>query len=137
MTVMPTIWVNLHKLELTQIVGMTVIFLGMAIAFYALVQFLTDSDHVWHIVRPEAYRKRGSGTFICPNHLAGYLEMVLPLGLVYTLTGRFNHVAKVILCYASLVTFTGIAVTVSRGGWVVTAITLVVLVVWLVRQRDY
>ena len=128
---------NLHRLETTQIVGMTVLFLGMLIAFYAIVQFLTDSDHVWHVVRSAGYRKRGSGTFICPNHLAGYLEMILPLGLIYTLTGRFNHLAKVLLCYASLVVFIGIAVTVSRAGWAVTWITLVIMFVWLIRQRDY
>ena len=128
---------NLHRLETTQIVGMTVLFLGMAIAFYGVVQFLTDSDHVWHFLRSEAYRKRASGTFICPNHLAGYLEMILPLGLVYTLTGRFNHVVKVLLCYASLVVFTGITVTVSRGGWVATGLALLALFLWLMRQRDY
>src|SRR5947207_1739919 len=116
---------------------MTVLFLAMTIAFYAIIQFLTDSDYVWHLVRPAGYHKRGSGTFICPNHLAGYLEMVLPLGLVYTMTGRFNHVAKVLLCYASLVVFTGIAVTISRAGWLVTILTLVLLFVWLIRQRDY
>jgi len=116
---------------------MTLIFLAMAIAMYAVVQFLSNSEHVWHLVRPVAYRKRGSGTFICPNHLAGYLEMILPLGLVYTLTGRFNVVAKVLLCYASLLIFTGIAVSVSRGGWAVTAFTLVVMFVWLMRQRGY
>lgn len=128
---------NLHRLETTQVVGMTVLFLGMAIAFYAIIQFLTDSDYVWHFVRPAGYHKRGSGTFFCPNHLAGYLEMVLPLGLVYTLTGRFSHVAKVLLCYASLVVFAGIAVTISRGGWVATILTLIMLFVWLMRQRDY
>jgi len=128
---------NLHRLESTQVVGMTLIFLAMAIAMYAVVQFLSNSEHVWHLVRPEAYRKRGSGTFICPNHLAGYLEMILPLGLVYTLTGRFNVVAKVLLCYASLLIFTGIAVSVSRGGWAVTAFTLVVMFIWLMRQRGY
>ena len=124
---------NLHRLETTQIVGMTLIFLAMAISFYAIAQFLTDSDHVWHFVRPEHYRKRGSGTFICPNHLAGYLEMVLPLGIVFTLTGRFNHVVKVLLCYASLVIFAGIAASISRGGWAATGITLAVLFIWLRR----
>src|SRR5438552_5937035 len=118
---------NLHRLETTQIVGMTVLFLAMAISLYAIAQFLSDSEHVWHFIRPEGYRKRCSGTFICPNHLAGYLEMILPLGLIYTLTGRFNHVAKVLLCYASLLIFAGIGVSVSRGGWAVTAVTLAVL----------
>jgi len=128
---------NLHKQETTQIVGTTVIILGMLISLYALYQFLAGSERVWHFIRPEAYRQRGSGTFICPNHLAGYLELALPLGLAYTLTGRFTHVTKILLGYASLAIFTGIVVTISRGAWIATGITLVVLFYWLMRQRDY
>ena len=128
---------NLHKQETTQLVGTVVIILGMLISLYALYQFLGDSERVWHFVRPEIYRQRGSGTFICPNHLAGYLELALPLGLAYTLTGRFSHLAKTFLGYASLAIFTGILVTISRGAWIATGITLVVLFYWLMRQRDY
>jgi len=43
----------------------------------------------------------------------------------------------VLLCYASLLIFLGIGVTVSRGGWAVTVVTLAVLFVWLIRQRDF
>jgi len=128
---------NLHRLESTQIVGMTLVFLGMAISIYALLQFLTESEHVWHFIRPDQYRNRGSGTFISPNNLAGYLEMLLPLALAYTLTGRLQHVHKVLVGYASLSIFTGIVVTVSRGGWVATGASLFVLFFWLMRQRDF
>jgi O-antigen ligase len=128
---------NLHKQETTQVVGTVVVILGMLISLYALYQFLGDSERVWHFVRPEIYRQRGSGTFICPNHLAGYLELALPLGLAYTLTGRFSHLAKIFLGYAALAIFTGILVTISRGAWIATGITLVVLFYWLMRQRDY
>lgn len=126
---------NLYRLELTQTVALTVISLGMVISLYALYQFLADSDQVWHFIRPEIYRKRGSGTFISPNNLAGYLEMLLPLALTYTLVGRFGHLPKVFLGYASLVIFTGIAVTISRGSWAATALTMVILFIWLMRQR--
>src|SRR5262245_33568528 len=54
---------NLHRLETTQTVAMVLIFLATAISLYALLQFLTDSDRVWHFVRPAGYHKRGSGTF--------------------------------------------------------------------------
>jgi len=128
---------NLHRLETTQVVAMTLLFLGTAISLYALLQFLTDSDRVWHFVRPEGYHKRGSGTFIIPNSLAGYLEMLLPLALVFTLTARLNYVQKVLMGYASLMIFTGILVTVSRGGWIATGITLTVLFAWLLQHRDY
>src|SRR5688572_22382963 len=128
---------NLHRQETTGVVGATLIFIGMAIAFYALIQFLTDSNQVWNFVRPESYAKRGSGTFICPNNLAGYLEMLLPLGMAYTLTGRFTHLRKVFIGYATLMIFTGIVASLSRGGWLATGLSLVVLLVFFGRQRDY
>jgi len=128
---------NLHRQETTQILGLTVVFMGALVALYAVYQFLSNSEHIWHLAKPNAYRKRGSGPFICPNHLAGYLEMVLPLAVTYTLTGRFSYLMKVLLAYASLAIFAGMVVTVSRGGWVACAASLVVLFVWLVRQRDY
>jgi O-antigen ligase len=128
---------NLHRLETTQIIAMCLICLATAISLYALLQFLTDSDRVWHFIRPATYHKRGSGTFIIPNSLAGYLEMLLPLALVFTLTARFGYLLKVWMGYAGLMIFTGILVTISRGGWIATGITLTVLFAWLLRYRDY
>jgi O-antigen ligase len=128
---------NLHRQETTGVVAAILIFVGMAIGFYGLIQFLTDSNKVWHFVRPEAYGNRGSGTFICPNNMAGYLEMLLPVGLAYTLTGRFTHLRKVFIGYATLMIFAGITVSLSRGGWVATALSSVVLFVFFIRQRDY
>ena len=113
---------NLHRQEATQTVSFVLIFLAMAISFYAIYQFLTDSSRVWHV--RGMYPHRGSGTYICPNHLGGFLEMLLPLGLAYTLTSRVQPVLKVFLGYASLAILAGIVVTVSRGSWVATALSL-------------
>jgi len=128
---------NLHRQETTQIVGLTLIFLAMLLSLYAAYQFLTTSDYTWHLYKPEGYRKRGSGTFISPNNLAGYLGMVLPLALAFTVTGRFEHLAKIFLGYATLAIFTGIASTISRAGWGATAISLGALFFWLILQRDF
>ena len=128
---------NLHRLEFTQVIAMSVLALGMALSLYALYQFLADSDRVWHFVRPEIYRKRGSGTFISPNNLAGFLEILFPLGVTCTLIGRFGPLQKVLLGYASLAIFAGITVTISRGSWIASGITLLILFFWLMRQRDY
>lgn len=128
---------NLHRLETIQFLGLTLVFLAAGIAMYGIIQYLTSSDRVWHFVRPVIYHKRGSGTFINPNHFAGYLEMLLPLALTYTLSGRFNYVMKILLGYASLVIFGGIVVSVSRGAWIATGITLVVLFGWLLKTHGY
>ncbi len=126
---------NLHRRESTQIVIFTLIFLAMAISFYAVFQFLTGSNRVWHFISP--YKGRGSGTYISPNHLAGFLEMLLPLGLAYTLVGRAKPVTKVFLGYASLAVVAGIGVTVSRGSWVATGLALLIFFGLLVVHRNF
>ena len=39
---------NLHRQESTQIISCTLVFLAMAISFYAIYQFLTHSNRVWN-----------------------------------------------------------------------------------------
>src|SRR5438128_1747552 len=92
---------NLARQETTQLVSCVLIFLGMAISMYAIYQFATHSEYVWHFIRPEGYRTRGSGTYICPNHLAGFLEMLAPIGLAYAFTSRLGNVMRLLLGYAS------------------------------------
>lgn len=113
---------NLHRQEFIQIAVLILVFLAMAISGYAIYQYLANSDKVWFAIKP--YPHRGSGTYICPNHLGGFLEMLVPLGLAFTLSSRLNHVAKILVGYASLVILAGIAVTVSRGSWIATILTL-------------
>ena len=63
--------------------------------------------------------------------------MLLPLGLAYTLTSRLKPVVKVFLGYASLVILAGIAVTVSRGTYVSTALALLLFFGVLLFHRTY
>jgi O-antigen ligase len=126
---------NLHRRESTQIITGTLIFLAMAIAGLAVFQFVTRSHRVWYF---EVHHEFGaSGTYISRNHLGGFLEMLLPLGLAYTLTSRFKALAKVFLGYASLVILAGIAVTISRGTYVSTALALALFFGVMLFHRTY
>ena len=115
----------LHRQERVQFITLTLVGLAMLISWYAIYQFLTDSDRVWWFISP--YKHRGSGTYFCPNHLGGFLEMLLPLALTFTLASRLKPLIRVLVGYAALVILAGIAVTVSRGSWAATALALVVL----------
>lgn len=126
---------NLHRQESTQLISFTLVFLAMAIAGYAAYQFLADYRYVWRI--PSLYPHRGSGTYICPNHLGGFLEMLLPLGLAYTLAGRLKPVTKIFLGYAALVILAGIAVTVSRGSWIATCLALLLFFTVMLFRRNH
>jgi O-antigen ligase len=126
---------NLHRQESTQIIAFSLIFVAMAISFYALYQFVTDSDRVWNL--PSPYKHRGSGTYFCPNHFAGFLEILLPLGMAYTVTGRLKPIARVFLGYAALVMLSGLIVTGSRGGWIATGVAMLIFLGILICQRGY
>lgn len=115
---------SLNRQEWSQAIVVTVVFVGMAMAMYAVYQYVTGSKWIYHTPQPPMYYGRASGPYVCPNHLAGYLAMVIPLGLSLAVGGRFNVVTKVLLGYAALVMMAGVYVTVSRGGWIAAAIGL-------------
>lgn len=108
---------NLHRQDATQLVSVGFIVLAMLISFYAAYQFLTRSEQVWNFTRPHGYEGRASGTYINPNHLAGFLEMILPLAVALVMAGRFSILSKVLFGYAALVILVGLGLTVSRAGW--------------------
>lgn len=126
---------NLHRQESAHAIAISLVFLAMAISFYAVYQFATNSDRVWCLITP--YPHRGTGTFISPNNFGGFLEMILPLGLAYTLISRLKAVSKVFTGYASLAILAGVAVTGSRGSWFATAFGVVVLFLALLFHRSY
>jgi O-antigen ligase len=128
---------NLHRQKTTQLLVNVMLVLGMLISLYAIYQFITDARHVLGYEKPPAYHGRGSGTFICPNNLAGFLELLLPLALANLFLGRAEHVTRVFYGYISLVLLAGIGVTVSRGGWLATGLGLFVIFAFLARYRAY
>jgi O-antigen ligase len=126
---------NLYRQEVAQIIGFTLIFLAMVISACAVYQFFTHSTRVWNLTSP--YLGRASGTYISPNNLAGFLEMLLPLATAYVLAGRMKPVTRILLGYAALVMAAGLTVTFSRGGWTAAAIGLLAVLGVLIGHRNH
>lgn len=126
---------NLHRQETVQLIALFVVSLAVLLSFYAMVQFFTDTNKVWHLTKP--YQHRGSGTYISPNHLGGFLELALPVALSLTVLGRYKALPRIFLGYAAVVILGGIAVTFSRGAWISTAGSLVFFMVVLLFHKGY
>jgi O-antigen ligase len=109
---------NLTQRRFVQRLSLVLVVLAAGLAAYAVYQWAVESPYALGFLRPEDYRHRGSGTFICPNHLAGFLEIILPLGLAYGIAGRGAPLPRLLLGYASLVIVGGLISTLSRAGWV-------------------
>ena len=128
---------GLYGQESQRIIVFTLIGVATVISMYGIYQWLSGSDRVLAFTRPPTYHNRASGTYICPNHFAGLLEMALPLALALSFSGRINAVARVVLGYAALVMLAGIAGSLSRGAWMSAILALLVYFSLLARRRAY
>jgi O-antigen ligase len=106
---------NLYRQEYVHAASFALILVATAVSSYAIVQWLTHSNLVYHT--PSLYPSRASGTYHSPNNMAGLLEMILPLAVAFMLAGRMSVIIRILLGYAILVMLMGLAVTFSRGGW--------------------
>ena len=83
---------------------------------FMLLPFLTHTD----------YGVRAKGFYSCPNHLAGFLEIALLMGLSLACWSRWRVWGKLMAGYAALIAGGGILMTGSRGGYASTVAGLLV-----------
>lgn len=76
------------------------------------------------------YGRRASGFYICPNHLAGLLEVLGIFALSIVCWARWPVWAKLLLGYAAALCYVGLALTGSRGGYLSGALSLLVLAIF-------
>ena len=106
-------------------------------SIYALWQYGRQADVVLWLDRHDTYHGRGSGTYFCPNHLAGLLEMSLG-GLLARLLAhrRQNGTLQSALLFklyefaAAALIVCGLFSTLSRGGWIAMAVAVLFLLVF-------
>jgi O-antigen ligase len=128
---------NIHDQSNIRIIVLALVAVGAVISIYAVYQWGTGTDKVLHLYKQSHYIGRGSGTYLCPNHFAGFAEIVFFLGLGYTLFGRLNHVTRILLGYATLMMLAGVIFSMSRGGWVATAFSILAFFLLAVGNRRY
>jgi hypothetical protein len=111
--------------------------IALAEAIYGFWQVGTKADNVLNLLRPIGYRGRAGGTYICPNHLAGLLEMVIGLAIGRTAIQRFSRskveksaLQKVFIVYVTLFIITGLIFTFSRSAWISVGVALGTLWFW-------
>ncbi|MFL6538257.1 MAG: O-antigen ligase family protein, partial [Chthoniobacterales bacterium] len=74
------------------------------------------------------YGTRASGFYVCPNHLAGFLEVVGVFGLSIACWSRWPIWAKLLIGYLAGVCYVGLIITGSRGGNLSAGASLIVFV---------
>ena len=104
--------------------------LGLAHVLIGAVQFRDGNNFMpisW--LQREDYGRRASGFYVCPNHLAGALEVIAIFGLSIVCWSRIAIWGKLLIGYASVVCYVGALLTGSRGGYLSIAASLLVFAI--------
>jgi O-antigen ligase len=104
--------------------------LAIAHVLIGIIQF-TRGDNFMLIpfLQRAAYGYRASGFYVCPNHLAGLLEVLGIFGLSIVCWSRWPLWAKLLMGYLACVCYAGVAITGSRGGYLSVAASLIVFAI--------
>ncbi|MCX7886662.1 MAG: O-antigen ligase family protein, partial [Verrucomicrobiae bacterium] len=128
---------NFHRSRYRAVVLTVLVVAAVLESLYGYWQYATRTDKVFLFPRDEQYRGRASGTYICPNHLAGWLEVLALVVLAQLLVNRrplasLEHsvIVKFLEVTALGAILVGLVSTGSRGGWFALAIGATVLWLW-------
>ena len=120
-------------------------FLAIALfqAFYGLLEYLSGHQHIFFLKK--IYNLESvTGTFVNPNHFAGFLEMILPIGLgwffyrsrrseqeLVTLKEKIASLSQprklknFLIFFAISIIFSGLLLSYSRSGIIACASSLI------------
>jgi len=79
------------------------------------------------------YGRRASGFYICPDHLAGLLEVLGIFGLSITFWSRWPVWSKLLIGYVTMMCYVGVVLTASRGGYLSVLMSLFVFLALSIR----
>jgi O-antigen ligase len=100
---------------------------ALAHVFVGAIQF-SDGNNFMLIpfLQRFDYGRRASGFYVCPNHLAGLLEVLGIFGLAIVCWSRWPVWSKLLIGYTTAVSYIGVILTGSRGGYLSVAASLLV-----------
>ncbi len=112
-------------------IALLVALLALAVlqVFVGLVQFgVAENFKVVPFLEKITGMQRATGFYTNPDHLAGLLEILGIFGLAITCWSRWPSWSRVIFGYLTAISYAGLAMTGSRGGYLSAAASLIVFV---------
>ena len=95
-----------------------VLLLAVALnSLYALILEVNGSNRVLWAVRPEQYGMRASGTYLCPNHFANMIAVLVPLAVALVFLPEAGFPLRLMATYFLAVSVPVLYLTQSRSGW--------------------
>src|SRR5438270_798989 len=116
------------KLRASVLIGLLV--LGVVHVLIGAIQFRDGNNFMLiSFLQRHDYGRRASGFYVCPNHLAGALEVLGVFGASLVCWSRFPTWSKLLIGYITAVSYAGVLLTGSRGGYASTVTSSLVLAI--------
>jgi len=106
----------LHRTWHLQTLTFVLIFLAVLLSGYAVYQHYSGKAFVLWKPQYPSYYGRASATFVCPNHYAGLMAMMIPMTLSLFLWADRSAPYRLFLLYAIIAMSSGLFLSFSRGG---------------------
>ena len=110
--------------------------LGVGHIVIGAIQFSKENNFLPFGYLRADYGKRASGFYVCPNHYAGLLELLVLMAAAIGIWARIGLKTRMVVLYFGLMALAGLALSGSRGGYLSIAVgvlTFVLLSVIVVR----
>ena len=117
--------------ERLAVVGHVLVFYGLAVALFALVQYFTWSGR-FYWVRP-TMATAAFGPFANHNHFAGYMELLIPFPIALVITRTVSREVTVLYGFAAAVMGLAAVASLSRGGMISLAAMMMFIVLVSIR----
>jgi O-antigen ligase len=110
-------------------------------AFLCVVGLLKRFDVLvfawWDYSKEAGYGTSLTGSYVNRNHMAGFLEMAIPMLLGMFLTRTYSPEARIGMIALVLFLIVCQALTLSRGGWTGTAVAMVFMALVLLFKKGF
>lgn len=101
---------------------------GMAHVVVGAIQYTKGNNFMpFEFLERSDYGIRASGFYLCPNHLAGFLEVLGLMGLSVACWSRWGLWMRLLIGYFAVTCLGGVIMTGSRGGYVSTIVGLIIV----------
>ncbi|MEY2546786.1 MAG: hypothetical protein QOG48_1903 [Verrucomicrobiota bacterium] len=91
---------------------------ALAHVLVGMIQFRHGNNFMpLHFLQRFDYGRRASGFYVCPNHLAGLLEVLGIFGLSIACWSRWPVWSKLLIAYTAAAAYCGVVLSGSRGGY--------------------
>jgi len=102
--------------ETLAVAGHVLVFYGLSVAIFALIQYFTWKGR-FYWVRP-TMATSAFGPFANHNHFAGYMELLIPLPIALVITRAVSREVRVLYVFAAAIMGLAAIASLSRGGMI-------------------